>query len=102
MTLLRGPGGETSASVQLYDAGSSEVTVELTPELTHALGKLFTEHWPAGEQGFIRVKDGSPWLEVEADEGARFAIWRRTGEVYELDDHGAVKDEPLIPFFRRA
>lgn len=53
----------------------------------------------AGTAGLFSESDG-PWLCVDLYEpgGALlcFAIWITTGDVYELDEHGAVKDDPLI------
>ena len=44
---------------------------------------------------------GSPWLQVEAwvhlEGDYKLALWRATGAVHELDEHGAVKDDPIIP-----
>lgn len=48
----------------------------------------------------INVEKGSPWLSVDAwiylEGEYRLALWRATGAVYELDEHGAVKEDPLI------
>lgn len=61
-------------------------------------------------------RDGSPWIELDVVEvperyvvafhervqrlgreraSRRFALWRYTGAVYELDEHGAVPDDPI-------
>jgi hypothetical protein len=48
-----------------------------------------TEYWLAG----------GPWLCVDlCTDGKieRFAIWNATGNVYRLDKHGAVEDDPFI------
>jgi hypothetical protein len=49
----------------------------------------------------ISVEKGSPWLSVDAliwmNGPHKLALWRYTGAVYELDKHGAVKDDPLLP-----
>lgn len=37
-----------------------------------------------------------PWVCVDFEDGEKFAIWKRTGDVYEVDEHGAVGDDPLI------
>lgn len=40
-----------------------------------------------------------PWVCVDLVHGgqvARFAIWKSTGAVYRLDEHGAVEDDPFI------
>jgi hypothetical protein len=49
----------------------------------------------------IVVAKGSPWLSVDAwihlEGEHKLALWRATGAVHELDEHGAVRDDPLLP-----
>lgn len=45
------------------------------------------------------VKDGdtgimASWIEISVD-GKQYAIWRATMALYEVDEHGAVKDDPI-------
>jgi len=49
----------------------------------------------------VTIGDNTPWLIVDASifmKGERkLALWRTTGAVHELDENGAVLDDPLIP-----
>lgn len=49
----------------------------------------------------LSVESDSPWMSVDAwvyvEGWYKLALWRATGAVYELDEHGAVKDDPIIP-----
>jgi hypothetical protein len=46
------------------------------------------------------VEPDSPWLQIDVWvhlEGERkFALWRYTGAVYNVDEHGAVVEDPFI------
>jgi hypothetical protein len=37
-----------------------------------------------------------PWIEVDFENGERFAIWKYTGAVYRVNTHGAVEDDPWL------
>lgn len=63
----------------------------------------------------LTQRDGSPWVEIDAvaqlpanlafadveeiaalaEGAARLVLWRYTGAVYRLDEHGAVEDDPI-------
>jgi hypothetical protein len=49
----------------------------------------------------VTIRDDSPWLTVDASifmkPKRKLALWRATGAVHEIDIHGAVFDDPLIP-----
>jgi hypothetical protein len=52
---------------------------------------------PDRDDGFFVVlgrKEG-PWIEVDFEDGERFAIWKSTGLCYRLDKQGAVEEEPV-------
>ena len=53
------------------------------------------------ERAFLRVERASPWVSLDVWvflEGERkFALWRATGAVYEVDQHGAAADDPMVP-----
>jgi hypothetical protein len=36
-----------------------------------------------------------PWVCVDFADGQKFAIWKTTGNVYRVDEHGAVEDDPI-------
>jgi hypothetical protein len=46
------------------------------------------------------VEPDSPWLcfdvWVHLEGERKFALWRYTGAVYRVDEHGAVEDDPFI------
>lgn len=37
----------------------------------------------------------APWIEISVG-GRQYAIWRATMALYEVDEHGAVKDDPIF------
>lgn len=37
-----------------------------------------------------------PWVCVDFADGEQFAIWKTTGNVYRVGEHGAVEDDPII------
>ena len=46
----------------------------------------------------ICVDSDSPWIEIDVwgrYGWRRFAIWKVTGDLFELDVHGAVGDDPI-------
>lgn len=50
----------------------------------------------------LKYTDGSPWLEfdcwVHLKGRFEFAIWRRTGDIYQVGEDGAVSDDPIKEF----
>lgn len=36
-----------------------------------------------------------PWVCVDFADGTKFAIWKQTGDIYRVDEHGAVEDDPV-------
>jgi hypothetical protein len=42
----------------------------------------------------VRPHVGASWIEISVD-GKQYAIWRATMALYEVDEHGAVKDDPI-------
>jgi len=48
-----------------------------------------------GTPGWWARKPDGPWVCVDLDNGEKFAIWKETGNVFRVDENGAVEDEPL-------
>lgn len=45
------------------------------------------------------AQPAGPWVCVDlviVGNASRFAIWKTTGAVYQLDEHGAVEDDPFL------
>lgn len=43
----------------------------------------------------VKMQSMSPWIEVDQMPGTNYAIWIATGDIYEVDAYGAVKDDPV-------
>lgn len=50
---------------------------------------------PQHRSPVIRLSSGSPWVEVDQTPGPKLVVWRATGAVYEVDEQGAVGEEPV-------
>lgn len=48
-----------------------------------------------GEVSELYRTSSGPWVCVDFVDGEQFAIWKRTGAVFRLDEHGAVEDDPI-------
>lgn len=44
----------------------------------------------------ILPQPAGPWVCIDFVDGSKFAIWKNTGAVYRVDEHGAVEDDPII------
>lgn len=69
-------------------------------EITHQEHKNAVVSKAYKTMGMEPIPLGSgPWTSValvEDDKYLEFAIWNRTGNVYTVDDYGAVADDPFI------
>lgn len=57
---------------------------------------LLAEVIETGSIEELTVLAGGPWVRVWFVGGAEFAIWKRTGAVYQVGHDGAVMDDPII------
>jgi hypothetical protein len=53
------------------------------------------EHIPNHRVPRVQLDTQSPWAIVDAVPGPKLAVWIETGDVYEVDEDGAVGDEPI-------
>ena len=44
----------------------------------------------------ITLDAAGPWVVVNFENGEKFGIWKATGAVYEIDEHGAAGEEPVV------
>jgi hypothetical protein len=50
----------------------------------------------SGEESVITTLPQGSWVCVDFADGERFAIWKHTGDVYQLDAQGAVRENPVL------
>lgn len=50
----------------------------------------------SGAESVITTYPPGPWVCVDFADGKRYAIWKATGEVFALDDSGAVGEDPVL------
>lgn len=82
------------------DPQSIAYTAEQVSGLIYALGHaspeedrtavVVLEREPDNDHGWIEVFPTRPGL-------PRYAIWKKTGAVHTVDEHGAVSDDPVWP-----
>lgn len=70
------------------------LTVDLQPPRTQ-MAVAVDEHGYATGYETIQTGDAGPWWCIDFRDGQRFAIWKLTGLVYRVDEHGAVDDDPV-------
>jgi hypothetical protein len=54
------------------------------------------EHGARGRAYRAWELPGGPWLLVTYDDGGEYAIWKQTGDVYEVGADGAVSEDPIL------
>ena len=45
----------------------------------------------------VHLSSASPWVDISQPPGPALALWIESGDVYELDEHGAVIEESRRP-----
>lgn len=48
-----------------------------------------------GEESVLTTYPAGPWVCVDFSDGEQYAIWKQTGDVYMMDEYGAVEEEPM-------
>lgn len=85
----------TAASRSMHDVAqrfADNLAEPLRTYVLRALAELVAEH----RVPMLYLSSLSPWVTIDQLPGPTLVVWINSGDVYELDDKGAVGEEPVL------